>query len=302
VVPIGYWSARFAEGARCTIFTERGSYRGTILPLMASGHTYGDDVDEQPTGWPYVEIRVDARCSTAEEAIRLGIDVGDVVSIDPQPEFLDNGFISSRHLDDKAGVAVMFAALKALIAVKDQLPVDAYFLFTIEEEVGIGAANILTEDIASLIAVDNGTTAPGQNSAEFGVTLAMADQNGPFDYHLTRKLARLCREDDIYYQKDIFRHYRSDVASAVVAGHDVRTAQVCFGIDASHGWERIHIHALRSLAELVTAYLLSPIAFWRDAAEVGTLEDFTSQPTEQAEQKLSSNVRMDEIEDEAVDE
>jgi peptidase M42 family hydrolase len=302
VVPIGYWSARFAEGARCTIFTERGSYRGTILPLMASGHTYGDDVDEQPTGWPYVEIRVDARCSTAEEAIRLGIDVGDVVSIDPQPEFLDNGFISSRHLDDKAGVAVMFAALKALIAVKDQLPVDAYFLFTIEEEVGIGAANILTEDIASLIAVDNGTTAPGQNSAEFGVTLAMADQNGPFDYHLTRKLARLCREDDIYYQKDIFRHDLAEVGAGVGAGHDVRTALVCFGIDASHGWERIHIHALRSLAELVTAYLLSPIAFWRDAAEVGTLEDFTSQPTEQAEQKLSSNVRMDEIEDEAVDE
>jgi peptidase M42 family hydrolase len=302
VVPIGYWSARFAEGARCTIFTERGSYRGTILPLMASGHTYGDDVDEQPTGWSYVEIRVDARCSTAEEAIRLGIDVGDVVSIDPQPEFLDNGFISSRHLDDKAGVAVMFAALKALIAVKDQLPVDAYFLFTIEEEVGIGAANILTEDIASLIAVDNGTTAPGQNSAEFGVTLAMADQNGPFDYHLTRKLARLCREDDIYYQKDIFRHYRSDVASAVVAGPPGRTALVCFGIDASHGWERIHVHALRSLAELITAYLLSPIAFWRDAAEVGTLDDFTSQPTEQAEQKLSSNVRMDEIEDESMDE
>ncbi|MGD8479019.1 MAG: osmoprotectant NAGGN system M42 family peptidase, partial [Methyloceanibacter sp.] len=168
--------------------------------------------------------------------------------------------------------------------------------------VGIGAANILTDEVASLIAVDNGTTAPGQNSAEFGVTLAMADQNGPFDYHLTRKLARLCREDDIYYQKDVFRHYRSDVASAVEAGHDVRTALICFGVDASHGWERIHIHALRSLAELVTAYLLSPIAFWRDAELVGTLEDFTSQPTEKAQQKLSSDVRMDEIEDETVEE
>jgi peptidase M42 family hydrolase len=301
IVPVGYWSARFAEGARCTIFTERGSYRGTVLPLMASGHTYGDDVDEQPTGWRHVEVRVDARCSSAAEANRLGIDVGDIISIDPQPEFLENGFICSRHLDDKAGVAVMFAALRALIPVKEQLPVDAYFLFTIEEEVGIGAANILTDDMASLIAVDNGTTAPGQNSAEFGVTLAMADQNGPFDYHLTRKLARLCREDDIYYQKDVFRHYRSDVASAVEAGHDVRTALICFGVDASHGWERIHIHALRSLAELVTAYLLSPIAFWRDAEVVGTLEDFTRQPTEKAQQKLSSDVRMDEIEDEAAE-
>ena len=100
MVPIGYWSARFAEGARCTIFTERGSYRGTILPLMASGHTYGDDVDEQPTGWSYVEIRVDARCSTAAEAIRLGIDVGDVVSIDPAyADGLNLASIVQRDLD-----------------------------------------------------------------------------------------------------------------------------------------------------------------------------------------------------------
>jgi peptidase M42 family hydrolase len=297
IVAIGTWSARFAEGARCTIFTEQGSYRGTILPLKASGHTYGDEVDEQPTGWAYVEVRVDARCSSAEEARKLGIEVGDILAVDPQPEFLDNGYICSRHLDDKAGVAVMLAALQALIPVRDQLPVDVHFLFTIEEEVGVGASNILTEDVASLIAVDNGTSAPGQNSAEFGVTLAMADRNGPFDYHLTRKLAKLCQENEIYYQKDVFRHYRSDVASAVEAGHDVRTALVCFGVDASHGWERIHIHALRSLAELITAYLLSPVAFMRDAREVGTLKDFTYQPTEEAEQELTSDVRIEEEEE-----
>lgn len=298
IVSIGCWSARFAEGARCTIFTEQGSYRGTILPLKASGHTYGDEVDAQPTGWAYVEARVDARCSNADEARKLGIDVGGIIAIDPQPEFMENGFVCSRHLDDKAGVAVMLAALRALIPVRDKLPVDVYFLFTIEEEVGVGASNILTEDVASLIAVDNGTSAPGQNSAEFGVTLAMADQNGPFDYHLTRKLARLCEENDIYYQKDVFGHYRSDVASAVEAGHDVRTALICFGIDASHSWERIHIHALRSLSELVTAYLLSPIAFVRDAEEVSTLKDFTRQPTAKAEQELTSDVRIDEIEKE----
>lgn len=296
VVSIGTWSARFAEGARCTIFTDQGSYRGTILPLKSSGHTYGDEVDDQPTGWAHVEVRVDARCSGVEEARKLGIDVGDIVSVDPQPEFLDNGYICSRHLDDKAGVAVMLAALQALIPVRDQLPVDVYFLFTIEEEVGVGAANILTEDVAALIAVDNGTSAPGQNSAEFGVTVAMADQSGPFDYHLTRKLVRLCRENEIYYQKDVFRHYRSDVASAVEAGHDVRTALICFGVDASHGWERIHIHALRSLAELTTAYLLSPVAFLRDAAEIGTLKDFTVQPTEEARQELTSDVRIEEDE------
>jgi len=298
VVPIGHWSARFAEGARCTIFTEQGSYRGTILPLKASGHTYGDEVDEQPCGWAHVEVRVDARSSSADEASKLGIDVGDIISIDPQPEFLENGFICSRHLDDKAGVAVMLAALHALIPVQNKLPVDVYFLFTIEEEVGVGASNILTEDVASLIAVDNGTSAPGQNSAEFGVTIAMADHNGPFDYHLTRQLAKLCVDNEIFHQRDVFRHYRSDVASAVEAGHDVRTALICFGVDASHGWERIHIHALRSLAELITAYVLGPVKFTRDAEEVGTLKDFTRQPTEKAEQELTSDITMEEMEEE----
>jgi putative aminopeptidase FrvX len=184
--------------------------------------------------------------------------------------------------------------LQALVAAKETLPTDLYFLFTIEEEVGVGASNILTEDIASLIAVDNGTSAQGQNSAEFGVTIAMADRAGPFDYHLTRKLVRLCVENEIFYQKDVFRHYRSDVASAVEAGHDVRTALICFGVDSSHGWELIHIHALRSLAELVTAYTLSPVAFTRDAKEIGTLKGFTRQPTKKAEQELTSDVALEE--------
>jgi len=80
LVPIGTWSARFAEGARTTIFTERGTYRGTILPMRASGHTYGDGVDELPVGWEHVELRIDAYTTTDAETWRLGIEVGDIVA------------------------------------------------------------------------------------------------------------------------------------------------------------------------------------------------------------------------------
>ncbi|MCT8973452.1 osmoprotectant NAGGN system M42 family peptidase [Microbaculum marinisediminis] len=287
VVPIGHWSARFAEGARATVFAEKGGYRGTILPLKASGHTYNDQVDKMPVGWDYVEMRVDALARDAADLEKLRIDVGDIVAIDPQPEFLDNGFIVSRHLDNKAGVAVMLAALKALQDEDTDTPVDIHWLFTIAEEVGVGASSILTSDIASMVTVDNGTTAPGQNSAEFGVTIAMADQTGPFDYHLTKKLVELCRTNDIRFQKDVFRYYRSDSASAIEAGADVRTALITFGVDASHGYERIHMHALRSLAELVTAYVSSPVAIKRDFEETADAKGFTRQPTEDAKQRLS---------------
>jgi putative aminopeptidase FrvX len=136
-----------------------------------------------------------------------------------------------------------------------------------------------------MVAVDNGTSAPGQASSEFGVTIAMADQTGPFDYHLTRTLVELCRANDIRYQKDVFRYYRSDSASAIEAGADVRTALVTFGVDASHGYERIHMHALRSLAELLTCYARSEVEITRDRKAVSDLTGFTRQPTAPATQE-----------------
>jgi hypothetical protein len=69
----------------------------------------------------------------------------------------------------------------------------------------------------------------------------------------------------------------------VEAGNDVRTALITFGVDASHGYERTHMHALRSLAELVTAYLTSPVVIQRDAEETAPgLTGFTRQPMEEA--------------------
>ena len=298
LVPIGHWSARFAEGARATIFTEEGSYRGTILPLKASGHTFNNEIDTQPVGWDHVELRVDALARNDGDLRHRGIDIGDFVAIDPQPEFLENGYIVSRHLDDKGGVAVMLAALKSLQEAKIKTPVDTHWLFAVAEEVGVGASSILNSDVVSLVAIDNGTTAPGQNSDEFGVTIAAADQTGPFDYHLTRKLVQLCRDNEIRFQKDIFRYYRSDLASAVEAGADVCTALITFGVDASHGYERIHMHALRSLAELITAYVASPVLIKRDLKPIGDVKGFTRQPSKEAEQQLSPDVTGDLIEHE----
>lgn len=286
IVPVGCWSARFAEGARVTVFSDAGSYRGTVLPLKASGHTYNDEIDTAPIGWQHIEVRIDALARTTAEVTALGIEIGDMIAVDPQLEFIENGYIVSRHLDNKAGVALMLAALRAMCEAKVELELDAHWIFTIAEEVGIGAASVLTSDIASIVAVDNGTSAPGQNSSEFGVTIAMADQSGPFDYHLTKKMVRLCQENDIRYQKDIFRHYRSDSASALEAGHDVRTALITFGVDASHGYERIHMHALKSVAELVTVYLASPVQIVRDAHETGGLAGFTTQPMAEADAEV----------------
>ena len=277
LVPVGHWNARFAEGARVTLFTDIGTHRGTILPLKASGHTFADEIDKQPSNWQNVELRIDEDCYTQRDLMQIGVHVGDFIAVDAQPEALENGFIVSRHLDDKAGAAVLLGAIKAVVDAGVTLPVDCHPLFTISEEVGSGASAVLHGDVSEMLTLDNGTTAPGQNSSEFGVTLCMADMSGPFDYHLTHYMIRLCQEFQIPYQRDIFRYYRSDSAAAVEAGADLRTALATFGVDGSHGWERIHWNALESLVKLVSVYMQAPPLFQRDQDDIGPRTGFPMQ-------------------------
>lgn len=277
VVPIGTWSSRFAEGSRVTIFTDHSQLRGTILPLKASGHTFNKEIDSQPVTWENVEIRVDELVYNRADLEAAGINVGDFVAIDPNPEFSDNGFVNSRHLDNKAGVAAVMAATKAVVDSGAVLPVDCHLLFTITEEIGSGASGVLHQDVAEMLSIDNATPAPGQNSRESGVTIAMKDESGPFDFHLTHKLLEICRTHDIPHQRDVFRYYRCDSASAIEAGNDIRCALVCFGADSSHGYERTHLNSLQSLAELLTLYMQSEPTFQRDREILGPLEGFPTQ-------------------------
>ncbi|PKO50670.1 MAG: osmoprotectant NAGGN system M42 family peptidase, partial [Betaproteobacteria bacterium HGW-Betaproteobacteria-21] len=185
--------------------------------------------------------------------------------------------INSRYLDDKAAVAALLTACKAVRDHKLQLPVDVHPLLTITEEVGSGASAALHGQIAEILSLDISIAAPGQNTSEHAATICMQDMSGPFDYHLTHKLISLAKENDIAHRRDIFRYYRSDSAAAVEAGNDIRTALIGFGADASHGQERTHRDALVALTQLVIAYMISEPVARRDSHSMGSLEGFTEQ-------------------------
>ncbi|MBE0583432.1 MAG: osmoprotectant NAGGN system M42 family peptidase, partial [Desulfofustis sp.] len=216
IVPIGTWSARFAEGARVLVHGDNGrTVQGTVLPLKASGHRYNKEVDRQPSAWSNLEVRIDETCSSIDTLWDLGLRVGDYVSFLTTMELSDNGFINSRFLDDKAGVATILAAARALQENDIEPQLDCSLLFTISEEVGVGASHILRGNVAEMVSVDNGIVAPDQNTSEFGATIAMKDASGPFDRHLTSHLLQLCLDHNIEFSRDIFLHYRSDAAAAL---------------------------------------------------------------------------------------
>ncbi|MGZ4514639.1 MAG: osmoprotectant NAGGN system M42 family peptidase [Mycobacterium sp.] len=279
VIPVGTFSARFAAGARVRIFSDDPDefITGTVMPLKASGHAFGDEIDLQPTDWEHVEVRVDRKVSSREDLIRLGLQIGDFVAFIASPELTADGYIVSRHLDGKAGVAIALALAKNFAENKVVLPHRTMVMITITEEVGHGASHGLPADVAELVSVDNAVCAPGQHSIEDGVTIPMADLHGPFDYHLTRKLCRLAEEQDIPCARDVFRFYRSDAAAAIEAGAGTRAALVGFGLDGSHGWERTHLDSLQAVYYLLHTWLQTPLTFAKwDAKPSGKLRDFPS--------------------------
>ena len=253
--PIGSWSSRFAEGGRVTLFSRDGAFRGQVLPLLASGHAFNEQIDQLPVGWNQVELRLNTRVEDERQLAELGIQEGDFVAFDSDPEWDDSGYISARHLDNKAGASALLTCLKAIMENQLRPATDVYALFTVTEEVGTGAGASLADSVAEFVGIDIGPVAPGQNAREHGVTLCAQDTSGPFDRHLTGSLRQLCRDHSIEHQTDVFRYYYSDANSAIVAGHDIRHALITFGTDATHGYERTHISSLRSIARLLTHYV-----------------------------------------------
>jgi peptidase M42 family hydrolase len=302
LMPIGTWSSRWAEGGRVTVFTEKSRYRGSVLPLLASGHVYNEKIDTQPVNWDQLELRIDEHVLRPADAAALGIQVGDFVAFDAAPELLENGFIVSRHLDDKAGVAAVLAALKAVVESKVPVPMDCHVVFTLTEEVGSGARAVIESHVSEVIGVDIGPVAPGQGASERGVTIPLMDSAGPHDYHLTRRLLDLCREHGIPSNRDVFRFYHSDAGAAVSAGRDVRTALLCFGADASHGYERTHLSVLTHLAELLGLYFQSGPTLPEDRQErLDSVESFSHQldaeqlaPVEMSQPDVTGLVRLGE--------
>ncbi|KTB56189.1 osmoprotectant NAGGN system M42 family peptidase [Pseudomonas syringae] len=288
---VGCWSSRFAEGSRVSVFTDTGVIRGSVLPLMASGHAFNTAVDEMPISWDHIELRLDAYCTTRADCESLGIGIGDFVAFDPLPEFTESGHISARHLDDKAGVAALLAALKSIVESGAEPLIDCHPLFTITEETGTGAAGVLPWDVSEFVGIDIAPVAPGQHSSEHAVSVAMQDSGGPYDYHLSRHLLRLGVENELPVRRDLFRYYYSDAHSAVTSGHDIRTALLAFGCDATHGYERTHIDSLAALSKLLGAYILSPPVFASDAKPAqSSLERFSHQLEHDAQMESDTRV------------
>ncbi len=253
---IGGFAWNTVEGEGCTIFTRRGTrVRGSFLVNKASTHVYGTDVTKEERIDENMEVRLDARTQSSSETQDLGIDIGDFVTFDPRLEITD-GFVRSRHLDDKACVASILSAVKAISGAGLKPRQDTYLLISNYEEVGHGAAAGLPKEVHELLAVDMAAVGDGQNSSEFFASICVKDSGGPYHHALSNRLRDLADKYKVPYMVDIYPYYGSDGEAFWRAGGDVAVALIGPGVDASHNYERTHTDALVATTQWLLAYLL----------------------------------------------
>lgn len=246
------WNAVEFETVTIRTFDDR-RYRGTVLPANPSTHV-NREVATMTRAEANMEVRIDVRTHTAAQTRALGIEVGDFVFLDPHVEVLPTGFIRSRHLDDKAGVAAIYGALDMLVRAGLRPLHTTHILIANYEEVGHGGAAGIPP-VSEVLAIDMAAIGDGQASDEFSCSLCVKDGSGPYHHAMNTKLRTLAAQHGIPLKIDIYPYYSSDGSAFWRAGGDAIVGLIGPGVDASHAYERTHVNALRDTALLILRYM-----------------------------------------------
>lgn len=254
---IGGFAWNSIEGEYCEIETASGKiYTGTILMHQQSVHVY-KEAKTAERNQQNIEVRIDEKVTNADEVRALGIEVGDFVSFDPRVQITESGYIKSRHLDDKASVAILMKTIEYIVKNQIKLPYTTHFLISNNEEIGYGGNSNITPETVEYLAVDMGAMGDGQSTDEYTVSICVKDASGPYNVKLRKHLVELAKQHQIDYQLDIYPYYGSDASAAIRSGFDIVHGLIGPGIDSSHAFERTHISSIQNTEKLVYAYLLS---------------------------------------------
>ncbi|OZT14444.1 peptidase M42 [Priestia aryabhattai] len=258
---IGGFRYNSIEGEYCEVETSSGEvYTGTILMHQTSVHVY-KDAGTAERNQANMEVRLDEKVSTKEEVEKLGIEVGDFVSFDPRVTITKSGFIKSRHLDDKASVAILLQLIKQINEENIVLPYTTHFLISNNEEIGYGGNSNISPKTVEYLAVDMGAMGDGQSTDEYTVSICAKDSSGPYHYGLRKHLVELAKAYAVPYQVDIYPFYGSDASAAMRAGHDLIHGLIGPGIDSSHAFERTHQDSLEATSRLLWQYVQSEMVY-----------------------------------------
>src|SRR3954447_5040181 len=115
---------------------------------------------------------VDVGCSSKEEALELGIEIGDPILFDDSVTVLNNQLYAGRALDNRVGGFVVAEVARKIRQSGADLPYSLCAVNAVQEEVGLRGAEMMADRlrprIAIVVDVMNDTNTPRNSKTEKG--------------------------------------------------------------------------------------------------------------------------------------
>ena len=213
------------------IHTKNGIVKGIFgWPAI---HTRKGDKEETPK---IENITVDVGATTKEEVEKLGVHVGCVITYPDEFQILNKNKYVCRAIDNRAGGFMIAEVARLLHENKVELPFGLYITNSVQEEIGLRGAEMITQTIQPNIAivtdVCHDTTTPMikkevQGHTEIGagpvISYAPAVQN-----KLRERIIETAEKKNIPFQRmaasrstgtdtDAFAYSNGGVASALIS-------------------------------------------------------------------------------------
>lgn len=184
---------------------------GLIKGVICSKAIHHKDKDERKKALDTEKLYMDIGVSSREDAEKL-VEIGSFATFDS--EFYafgkDGRTVKCKALDDRMGCAAMLEAMDALRNDPPENDVDAYFCFTVREEIGFSGAEVAANAIAPHLSVVLETTAisdlpetePHRRVADVreGGVISVADRATVYKRELVDGTLQLARRSNIKAQ------------------------------------------------------------------------------------------------------
>lgn len=244
-----------AEGASVTVHTRDGrAYTGLLACQAHSSHVF-ENCRAMERSEETMIVLLDEDVHSESDVRKLGVRHGDFISVEPNCEFTQNGYIKSRFIDDKAAIACVFTMLKYLKENNLKSKYRTLLAFTFAEEKGLGGPWVPPE-VHEYIALDIGLIGPDLDGHERCVTICAQDRKAPYTYELVNRLIGYAEKAGCDYAVDIFFRYSTDASTALTCGNNLAIGAFGMPVYCSHGRERTHVLSLENTTNLMLAYVL----------------------------------------------
>ena len=139
---------QIAPSKRVNIHTKKGMVKAVFgWPAI---HTRKAETEKAPK---LENIFLDCGCDSKEEVEKLGIHVGCVITYEDEFMLLNKNFYVGRALDNRIGGFMIAEVARLLKENKVKLPFGLYITNSVQEEVGLRGAQMITESINPDVAI-----------------------------------------------------------------------------------------------------------------------------------------------------